>query len=238
MTYLEERRDMAAAFRWTARLGMNEGIANHYSLAVGSGDAFLMNPYGLHWSQMKASDLIELDATIEPDGVDDTIDPTAWCIHGALHRNVPQARCVMHLHSKYATALAVLEDPSLPPIDQTSMRFFNRIAIDMGFDGMGLDEEAERMSRTLGNRSVLMMAQHGVLVAGPTVGWCFDMIYYFEKAAETYLTALSTGRSLNVASDAVAEKTARQWEAYPGIGEKHLSAIRAVLDAEEPAYRH
>ncbi|MEL7347345.1 MAG: class II aldolase/adducin family protein, partial [Pseudomonadota bacterium] len=159
-------------------------------------------------------------------------------IHGALHRNVPQARCVMHLHSKYATALAVLEDPSLPPIDQSSMRFFNRIAVDMGFDGMGLDEEAERMSRTLGNRSVLMMAQHGVLVAGPTVGWCFDMIYYFEKAAETYLTALSTGRSLNIASDAVAEKTARQWEAYPGIGEKHLSAIRAVLDAEEPAYRH
>ena len=219
MDHLEERRDMAAAFRWTARLNMNEGIANHYSLAVSpDGAKFLMNPFGRHWSKMRASDLVELDANAEPDDVGGDIDPTAWAIHGAMHRKVPHARCIMHLHSKYATALAVLRDPTLPPIDQNSMRFYNRVANDDGFDGMGLGDESERLARVLGNRSIMMMGQHGILVAGPTVAQCFDDIYYFEKAAETYITALATGKELNVASDAVAEKTARQWEDYPGAG--------------------
>ena len=237
MDHIEHRRDLAAALRWTARLDMHEGIANHYSLAVSDdGARFLMNPYGRHWSKMRASDLIELDADADPDGLNDNVDPTAWAIHGALHRRVPHARCVMHLHSKYATALAVLKDPTMPPIDQNSMRFFNRVAIDDGYDGMGLGDEAERIAQVLGNRSIMMMGQHGVLVAGASVARCFDDIYYFEKAAETYITALATGRELNIASDGVAEKTAQQWEDYPGFAEKHLAAIREVLDEDEPDY--
>lgn len=237
MDHLEARRDLAAAFRWTARLGMHEAIANHFSLAVSpDGRRFLINPYGRHWSVIRASDLVEMDADAPEDGIGDTIDPTAAAIHGALHRAVPRARCIMHLHSKYALALACLKNPSLPPIDQNTMRFFNRVAVDDGFDGMGLGEEAERIARTLGNRSVLVMGQHGVLVTAPDVAQCFDTIFYFEKAAETYITALSTGRPLNVASDEVAEKTARQWEDYPGFAAKHLAAIRDVLDAQEPDY--
>jgi len=237
MKHLEERRDLAAAFRMTARLGMNEGIANHYSLALSDdGARFLMNPYGRHWSKMRASDLLELDAKAEPSGLGEDIDPSAWAIHGALHRNVLQARCVMHLHSKYATVLACLKDPAMPPIDQNTMRFYNRMAFDDGYDGFGVGEEGERLSRTLGNRSVLLMGQHGILVVGPSVAQCFDDIYYFERAAETYITALMTGKELNIASDAVAEKTARQWEDYPGFAHKHLAAIRAILNEEEPDY--
>ena len=237
MKYVEERRQLAAALRWTARLNLHEGIANHFSLSVADdGATFLMNPYGRHWSKMRASDLLELDARSEPDGLGGDLDPTAWSIHGALHRKVPHARCVMHLHPKYSTALACLEDPTLPPIDQNSMRFFNRVAIDKGYDGMGLGDEAERIAQILGNRSVMMMGQHGVLVAGPSVAQCFDDIYYFEKAAETYMIALATGRQLNVASDAVAEKTAQQWEDYPGAADKHLAAIRNLLDEDEPDY--
>ena len=238
MEHAEARRDLAAALRFTARLGMHEAIANHYSLAVSDdGRRFLMNPYGKHWSKMRASDLLELDADadVETGG---NVDPTAMAIHGALHRNVAHARCVMHVHSKYATALACLKDPTLPPIDQNTMRFYNRVAIDDGFDGMGLGDEAERLGRALGNHSVMIMGQHGLLVVGPTVAQCFDDIYYFERAAETYITALSTGRELNVASDAVAEKTARQWAEYPGFAEKHLAAIREILDDEEPDYRN
>jgi ribulose-5-phosphate 4-epimerase/fuculose-1-phosphate aldolase len=82
----------------------------------------------------------------------------------------------------------------------------------------------------------MMMGQHGILVAGPSVAQCFDDIYYFEKAAETYMIALATGRQLNIASDAVAEKTAQQWEDYPGAADKHLSAIRAALDEDEPEF--
>ena len=237
MNHLEERRQLAAAFRWTARLGMNEGIANHYSLAVSpDGRKFLLNPYGTHWLMMKASDLVEIDADAPDADAGADIDPTAVAIHGALHRQLPQARCVMHLHSKYATALACLKDPTLPPIDQNTMRFHNRVAIDDGFDGMGLGDEAERLPGRLGNRSVMIMGNHGVLVAGKNVAECFDTIYYFERAAETYITALSTGRPLNIASDAVAEKTARQWEEYPDFADKHLSAIRSVLDKEGADY--
>jgi ribulose-5-phosphate 4-epimerase/fuculose-1-phosphate aldolase len=237
MDAMEARRDMAAAMRYTARLGMNEGIANHFSLAVSQeGTRFLINPYGRHWSKMRASDLLELDGTHKPEGLGMIVDPTAWCIHGALHRSVPHARCVMHLHPKYSTVLACLKNPALPPIDQNSMRFYNRVAIDDGFDGMGLGDEAARLTRRLGNHSVMIMGQHGLLVVGPSVAWCFDALYYFERAAETYLTALMIGKELNIAGDAVAEKTARQWEEYPGFADKHLAAIRAILDEEEPAY--
>ena len=221
MFHSEERRDLAAALRMTARLGFHEGIANHYSLAVSdNGARFLMNPYGRHWSKMRASDLLELDVNTEPAGLGEEVDPTAWSIHGALHRKAPHARCVMHLHSKYATVLACLKHPVMPPIDQNTMRFYNRVAFDDGFDGMGLGDEGERLARMLGNHSILLMGQHGILVAGPSVAQCFDDIYYFERAAETYITALMTGQSLNIASHDVAEKTARQWETYPGFAQK------------------
>ncbi len=239
MDHIEERRDMAAAFRWTARLNMHEGIANHYSLAISDdGSRFLMNPYGRHWSKMRASDLLELDANDTPDHVGDAIDPTAWAIHGALHRVVPQARCIMHVHSKYATALACLNKPEMPPIDQNTMRFFNRIAVDFGYNGMGLGDEAERLATCLGNQSILLMGQHGILVVAQSVAKAFDDIFYFERAAETYITALTTGKELNIATDEVAEKTARQWEDYANLAYKHLGAIREVLAEDEPDYRN
>ena len=235
MDHAQARADLAAAFRWTARCDMHDGIANHFSLAVGDG-RFLINPYGTHWSMLRASDLLLLDAETEPSGLGDQVDATAWGIHGALHRRLPQARCVMHLHSRFATALSALADPTLPPVDQTTMRFFNRVAIDTGYDGMGLGEEGERLAGCLGNRAVLMMGQHGVLTVAETVGQAFDLIYTFEKGAETYLRALSTGRPLAIASDAVAEKTAQQWEAEAHAGDRHLAAIRAVLDKEGADY--
>ena len=231
----EARRDLAASLRWFARLGMNEGIANHFSLMLDD-RRFLMNPWGVHWSRMRASDMLLLDMHEAPTGLGDRVDPTAWAIHGALHRRVPHAACVMHLHPRHATALSALADPTLPPIDQTTMRFWNRVAVDDGFDGMGLGDEAERLAGTLGNRSFLMMAQHGVMAVGPSVAQCLDDLYHFERGAETYMLALATGRPLAVASAEVAEKTARQWEGYEGAAEKHLAAIRDVLDAEAPDY--
>lgn len=231
----EIRRDLAAALRWFARLGMNEGIANHVSMATEDGSEIVTNPAGRHWAAIRASDFLTLDAAgpVPPDA---PVERTAWAIHAALHRNVPGAGCVMHLHSRAATALSCLADPSLPPVDQNAMRFFNRVAVDLGYDGMGLGDEAERLSRALGNHRMLMMGQHGVLAVAPTVGQCFDALYYFEKAADTYLYALSTGRALNIASDAVAEKTAQQWEDEPQSGDHHLAAIREVLEAEGADY--
>ncbi|MEL6644243.1 MAG: class II aldolase/adducin family protein [Pseudomonadota bacterium] len=227
--------DLAAAMRWFARLGMNEGIANHVSMATEDGSQIVINPAGRHWAAIRASDFVTLDAAVPPPP-DVPVERTAWAIHGALHRNVPGAGCVMHLHSRAATALSCLADPTLPPVDQNAMRFFNRVSVDLGYDGMGLGDEAERLSRAIGNHRMLMMGQHGVLAVAQTVGQCFDALYYFEKAADTYLYALSTGRPLNIASDAVAEKTAQQWEEELTSGDQHLAAIREVLDAEGSDY--
>ncbi|MEQ9489799.1 MAG: class II aldolase/adducin family protein [Alphaproteobacteria bacterium] len=236
--YYEERVDLAAVFRWTARLNMHEAIANHYSLAVSpDGAEVLINPAGRHFSRVRASDLLLLNVRDPDPAVAAKVDMTALAIHGAMHRNAPQARCVLHVHSKYATAFACLKDKSMPPIDQNTMRFYNRIAYDNGFDGMGLGDEAERLSTTLGNKSTLVMGNHGVMTVGNTVAEAFDTLYYFEKSCETLITALSTGRELNVVSHEVAEKTASQWEEYCENQVLHLTAIKEILDEEEPDYR-
>jgi len=235
----EARRDMAAIFRWTAREDLHEGISNHFSYAVSNdGQQFLMNPFGIHFSKIKASDLILVDAHNLADDLRLVIDATAWAIHGAMHRNNPQARCIVHLHSQFATALSALADPVLPAIDQTSCRFHNRVVVDNGFDGMGLGDEAERLSGLLGNKQMMMMGSHGLMAVGDNPAQAFDLAYHYERGCRTYITALSTGLPLNVLGDDVAEKTAQQWENYDGGFTKHLLAIRAILDEEEPDYRH
>ncbi|MGQ7814356.1 class II aldolase and adducin N-terminal domain-containing protein [Metapseudomonas furukawaii] len=234
----QARVDLACAFRWAARLGLHEAIANHFSLAVSAdGREFLINPYGKHFSEIRASDLILVNAD-DPGTLDrpDAPDITAWALHGALHRNQPQARCVLHTHSRYATALACLADSRLPPIEQNCMRFFERLAIDEGFDGMGLGDEAERVSRLLDGKPVLLLGSHGVMVAATSVAQAFDDLYYFERACELYITALATGRPLRIASDEVARKTARQWLEYPDFAEKHFAALKRILDREEAGY--
>jgi len=242
LAFEDERADLAAAFRWTARLNMHEGVANHFSLAVSDdGQKFLMNPNGRHFSRVKASDLLLLDAA-DPKTMErpDAPDATAWFLHGALHRHVPQARCVMHVHSKYATVLASLADSTMPPIDQNTMRFYGKIAIDDGYDGMGLGDEAERVGalmRANADKTVLIMGNHGIMVFGQTVADTFDEMYYFERSCETLITAYMTGKPLRVASHEVAEKTARQWREYPNIGELHFAELKAILDGEGSDYR-
>ena len=233
----QARCDMAALFRWTARENLHEGIANHFSMAVSpDGQWFLMNPYGIHFSKIRACDLLLLHAGQEPDDADGIIDKTAWGIHGAMHRNNPNARVILHLHSPYATAFTCLKDPSLPAIDQTSARYFNRLSYDTGFDGMGVDEEGERLSHLLGNKRVLMMGNHGVLTTGSTPAVAWDLLYHLELACRNYVLAQSTGLPLSIMPDDVAEKTAQQWEDYEIMAPHHLAAIRAVLDDEDPAY--
>lgn len=240
MDYRAERIDLAAAFRWFARLDMHESVANHLSLAVAR-SKFLINPRGRHFARVCAGDLLLLDATDKATlERADAPDPTAWYLHARLHERVPEARCVMHLHSKYATALACLEDSTLYPIDMNTMRFFGRVALDKGFSGMALsDDEGDRVASLLhGGRSVLLMANHGALVIGPSVAQAFDEFYYFERAAETLLTCYATGKPLRIVSDEIAALTEQQWRDYGQLALDHFDEIKAILDAEDPSYRH
>lgn len=234
------RQDLAASFRWFARLGMHESVANHFSLAVEpTGRFFLINPRGRHFSRMRASDLLLLD-TEDASTLDgpNAPDPTAWYIHSRVHANCPQARCIMHLHPRYATALASLKDSRMPPIDQNTMRFFGRLSIDEGFGGMGLsDDEGDRLASLLGDNNVLLMGNHGVLVAAGTVAAALDEMYYFERACETLMIAYASGKPLRVVSDNVATVTQQQWAEYGQLAIDHLAEVRAILDDEEPQYR-
>ena len=240
LSHLTERADLAAAFRWTARMEMHEAVANHFSLAVnGDGSQFLINPFAKYFARIRASDLLLIDAN-DPDTLKrpDAPDPTAWGLHGALHRNCPHARCVMHVHSIHATVLASLADSRLPPIDQNSAMFFNRHVVDESYGGMAFESEGERCSRLLSDPKVktMIMGNHGVLVIGDSVADTFNRLYYFERAAETYIRALQTGRPLRVLSDDVAEKTAREWEDYPSTAPQFLRDLRAILDDEGSDY--
>lgn len=241
LPFYEERCDLAASFRWTARLNMHEAVANHFSLAVDeAGTQFLMNPNQVHFSRIKASDLLLIDAE-DPTTMErpDAPDPTAWGLHGAIHRNVPHARCVMHVHSIYATVLAILEDSILPPVDQNSAMFFDRQVVDEDYGGLAFEEEGERCSKLLADpkTQVMIMGNHGILTIGSSVAEAFNRMYYFERAAETYVKSLWTGRPLRRLSDAVAEKVAVETDNYPGQAERHLAEIRAILDEQEPVYR-
>lgn len=236
-----ERIDLACAFRWTVRFNWHEAVANHFSLAVNeAGTQFLMNPNQVHFSRITASSLLLLDAE-DPSTMKrpDAPDPTAWGLHGSIHRRVPHARCIMHVHSIYSTVLASLADSRLPPIDQNCATFFNRYVIDENYGGLAFEEEGERCAAMLTDpkRKVMIMGNHGVLVLGDTVADTFNRLYYFERAAETYIKALQTGMKLRVLSDEIAEKTAQEMDSYPGQAESHFADLKSMLDDEEPDYR-
>ncbi|MGQ0564081.1 MAG: class II aldolase and adducin N-terminal domain-containing protein [Gemmobacter sp.] len=240
LTHTALRADLAAAFRWTVRERLHEAIANHFSLAVNDdGTKFLINPNGRHFSRIRASDLVEIDAN-DPATMDrpDAPDPTAWGLHGAIHRACPHARCVMHVHSVQATVLASLADSRLPAIDQTSAMFHNRHVVDDHYGGMAFEAEGARCATLLVDPTVIamVMGNHGILIVGRTVAEAWNRMYHFERAADTYIRALQTGRPLRVLPDAIAEKTAQEWEAYPAFADRHLSELRAILDAEGSDY--
>ena len=241
LEFMQERIDLAAAFRWTVRLNWHEAVANHFSLAVNdSGTQFLMNPNQVHFSLIKASNLLLLDAQ-DPSTMDrpDAPDPTAWGLHGSIHRHVPHARCLMHVHSIYSTVLASLADSRLLPIDQNCATFFDRYVIDENYGGLAFEEEGERCASMLTDpkKKVMIMGNHGVLVLGDSVADTFNRLYYFERAAETYIKALQTGQKLRVLSDEIAERVASEIDDYPGQAERHFADLKALLDKDEADYK-
>ncbi|HEX9449309.1 MAG TPA: class II aldolase/adducin family protein [Dongiaceae bacterium] len=233
------RVDLAAAFRLAVEFNWHESVGNHFSAAVSAdGHQFLMNRKWMHFSQVTASNLLLLDVD-DPDVMNraDAPDPSAWCIHGRLHALAPQARCILHLHPPYATALATLADPELKPIDQNTARFYGRIAIDRQFSGIADQrQEGERLAQLLGNRSVMLMGNHGVLVAADTIAAAFEDLYFLERACQTLILAYSTGQKLNILSPDLAEKTARDWDPYKDMALAHFAALKQMLDRKDPGY--
>lgn len=236
------RTDLAAAFRWAARLNWHESVGNHFSAALSpDGTRFLLNPNGSHFSRMRASQLLALDVN-DPATMQraDAPDPTAWFLHSELHRRLPRARCIMHTHMPQTTALCCLKGYEFQMLDQDACRYHRHIAYDRDYQGMALDaDEGARVAGLLGDgKTVLFMGNHGVLVIAESVAEAFDELYYLERAAALQVLALSTGRELAIIPEAIAARTCAQWRDYPtDFANLHLKALKDILDDEEPSYK-
>lgn len=241
----DARIDLACALRWAVRYGLHEGVDNHFSMAVPDADGvvrgnrFLINPHGWHWSEVTATSLVLCDANGQVLEGDNTVEDTAFYIHSRVHLGVPSATVVLHTHMPHATALTCLADGRLKMCEQNALMFHDRIAYDDEYHGLALDsDEGDRLVAALGNRSVMFMASHGILVTGPTVADAFSDLYYLERAAMFQVLARSTGGTLRDIDDNVVKRTAEQMTTeLPKLADRHFSALRRMLDREEPEYR-
>ncbi|HEX4240389.1 MAG TPA: aldolase [Steroidobacteraceae bacterium] len=234
----QARVDLAAALRWAARMGYQQGVCNHFSLlAPDSDDLFLVNPEGFFWSEITASSLLlcDLDGTIvEGTG---TVELSAFSLHAPIHRRNKAAKAVLHTHSPYATALCLIRDARVEPVFLPGFQFFGKIAYDDDCHGAAFSAaEGDREAAILGDKNVLMMRNHGPLVVGPTIAAAFDRLYYLEDTCQRQMLAMSAGRPLQPVADAVAASLAGQVPVFDAYAEKHLTAIKRVLDREEPDY--
>jgi ribulose-5-phosphate 4-epimerase/fuculose-1-phosphate aldolase len=236
------RVDLAACHRLAARFGFSEGIDNHITLLVpGKRERFLLAPFGLLWSEVKASDFMELDFTGQVVSGQGLVEPTALYIHLAVHRLAPHAACVLHTHMPYATALGMLESPHLQMAAQNALGFHDDIAY-VEYNGLALDySEGERLARALGSRSTLMLRNHGVLVTGDSVAQAFERLYFLERACQAQVLAQSTGRALALIPEAVVRTTAEQFKAESSIdghgrADLHFAALKRLLDRDHADY--
>jgi ribulose-5-phosphate 4-epimerase/fuculose-1-phosphate aldolase len=235
----EARADLAAALRWASRLGYGEGVCNHFSMELpGQPGHFLINPQGLHWSEVTTADLVVVDAQGRKIAGRHAVEPTAFFIHGCIHRGKPSAKCVLHTHMPYATTLTVVQGGRLEWISQNALRFHGRVAYDDEYNGLALDEaEGDRMCARLASADVIFLANHGVIVTGATMAAAFDDLYYLERACMLQVMAMGTGRPLRTVPQAIAETTAKQMAAESQQSALHFEALKRLLDRDDPGWR-
>ena len=236
----QARIDLAAALRLAVRFGMHEGICNHFSVMLpGADDCFLLNPYGLHWSEITASNLLVVDGegrVLEGEG---EAERTAFHIHARIHRASPRATCVLHTHMPYATAMTLVEDTRLEPISQNALRYIDDVAYDDQYNGLVHDNsEGDRLASVLGDRRVLFLANHGVIVVGGSVAEAFDDLYYLERSCEAQVLAMSMGKPLRRIPDEVARTTFGNNAETTRSAKLHFKALKRLLDRDEPDYAH
>jgi ribulose-5-phosphate 4-epimerase/fuculose-1-phosphate aldolase len=238
----QARIDLAACHRLAAHFGFNEGIDNHLTMLVpGHADRFYLAPFGLLWSEVRASDLLEIDFSGRLVAGRGLVEDTALYIHLSVHRQLPAARCVLHTHMPYATALGMLEDPHLAMAHQGALGFADDIAY-VEYNGLAFDySEGERLARALGNKPLALLRNHGVLVTGGSAAQAFERLYFLERACQAQLLALSSGRALRLVPPAVAELTAAQFKSGDKVGGQdrttlHFEALKRMLDRAAADY--
>ncbi len=235
----QARIDLAACFRMAARLGLQEGICNHFSAMVpGRDDLFLVNPYGWAFAEVTASRLLVCDFEGNVVAGEGIPEATAFYIHARLHMRHPRARAAFHTHMPNATALSMLEGPPLVWAGQTALKFYGRTVVDEEYNGLALDEaEGDRIADAMGEADIVFMKNHGVMVVGPSIAEAWDDLYYLERACEVQRLALTTGRPLKPVPAELAQRTYAQMRSGDSESARlHLESCKRILAREEPDY--
>ena len=233
----EARIELAAAFRVAVTFDFHEGISNHFSILMpGHDDRFLINPYGLHFSEVTASSL----AVVGVDGtpISGTAPPTGIGIHAPIHRLCPQASVVLHTHQPWTTALAMQEELHLVPISQTSLQFTDRVVYDERYEGLADLDEGERLAKVLGTNDVMFLRHHGILVAGRELGAAIDDLYMLEKAAQLQVLAANLGKPTPIPVETI-EKTRGQFtgDGMRDWGRMHWAALLRMLEKTQSDFK-
>lgn len=232
--------DLAAALRLAVYHELEEGIDNHFTVTLpGFEDRYLVLPFGLHWSEARASDMIvfnESGETLEGDGA---VELSAQCIHAPIHR-ITGRRVVFHTHQNWALALNMLENNRLVPACQTSAFFAGRIAYDDHYYGTADSlEEGERLARLIGDKQVVFLRNHGVLIAVDSIAKAYRMLYLLERVCRAQIRAMSTGQKLLSISQPVIDQVQTPDEHDRHKDQRddlYFSAMKRILDREMPGY--
>lgn len=235
------RVDLAAAYRLAALNGWDDTIYTHISAAVpGEDGRYLINPYGLLFEEVCASNLVKVDTAGRK--LDDSpyqVNPTGFAIHGAIHAARPSARCVLHLHTEWGMALSMVP-AGLLPTTQHAMRLFGRLGRHP-YEGLALGgPEGQRLVAHLGELDGLILENHGTLTVGRSVAEAYMLMHHLERAARAQLQAMAaTGGQLIVPADTVAAHTFRQWigDGSERDGDAEWPALLRRLDRIDPSYK-
>ncbi len=231
------RCDMAAVFRISARLGWNEQIGNHNSLMLpGEAPLFLINPRGMRFEELTASSLIVCDLDGKVVRGTGELRKVAFHIHARIHLQNPAATCVMHVHPQYLTAISMLANPQMIPAHHNSLLLNDRIVIDLeGDEPVGDNSEGDRIARLMGDKTIMIMASHGVTVVGPTVHDAFDELHQAERTAMYQITAMSSGQPIRRLPDRLRRRHNGAWSEKVDA-RMHLDSWRRILDKEGDDY--
>lgn len=236
------RVDLAAAHRLAVHYGYHEGIDNHFTALVpGHVDRFLLAPFGLHWSEIRARDFLVVDFSGNVLSGVGPVEDTAFYIHAPVHAARPDIACVMHTHMPYATALSMLEVPELLMASQNAIGFAGLVA-HCNYLGFALDSgEGRRMATALGDKPVLLLRNHGVVVTGTSVADAFNALYFFERAAMAQILAQSSRQKLRLVPEPALSLTIEQYKTSAKVEglartDLHFAALKRMLDRSGSDY--
>ena len=234
------RVDLAAAYRLVAHFGWDDLIFTHLSARVpGTEDQFLINPYGLLFSEITASSLLKIDADgklVEPSAY--LANAAGFTIHSAVHSARDDAHCVMHLHTVAGVAVSAHE-AGLLPINQTAMILNGEVAYHE-YEGIAFNlDERPRLVADLGEKSVMILRNHGTLALGSTVAGTFLAMYFLERACAMQVATLAGGAILHYPSEAAQETVRRQATATRGTVDRLAwDPLIRLLDRTDASYRN